>query len=44
MKKALLSLMGIVTVLVLTVGVTNKTEVNSSVITNVMMSEGDGGG
>ncbi|MGG0304180.1 hypothetical protein ABEY59_10410 [Bacillus albus] len=44
MKKILLSLMGIITLLTLTTNVVNDTSSKNSEIQKVMLSEGDGGG
>ncbi|WP_258237011.1 hypothetical protein [Bacillus sp. NP247] len=44
MKKIILSLMGIITLLTLTANVVNDTSSNPSEILKVMLSEGDGGG
>ncbi len=44
MKKILLSLMGIITLLTLTTNIVSDTSSENSDIKRVMLSEGDGGG
>ena len=44
MKKTLLSLMGIITLLTLTTNVVNDTSSKNFEIQKIMLSEGDGGG